>query len=325
MNLDGHWQVAALVMCLLPAGLAGADRVECVNGDVLIGTVVAQDEKVVVLEHDVLGRLELPLDQVTTVTIDTPDGAMPETVPAEVEPPGTPAETPLAETPADAETIKKEIDYWDLAIDLAANTTTGNTDEQTLRFGLTASRITERTRLGIDSSYYWKATDSRTTDNKATLGVRNDWLIPESKWFFFTSGRLDYDQFESWEQRLNFQVGPGYQLIESDDLELDLLGGLGARKEFGSLNDDWKFEGLLGLDLRWQATGRQTVTFNFTYFPTTDADDYRARSTAQWRYALDEDYALSLIIGYLLEYQSIVDPGDEKTDFRFWVGLQFGF
>ena len=67
------------------------------------------------------------------------------------------------------------------------------------------------------------------------------------------------------------------------------------------------------------------MTFNFTYFPTADLNDYRFRSTAQWRYVLDAEFSLSLVIGYLLEYQSIVDPGDEKTDFRIWIGLQFGF
>ena len=221
---------------------------------------------------------------------------------------------------------KTEIDYWDVSVDLSLNATTGNTEEQSLRLGIDASRRTPKARLTLDFSFFWKATDNINTDNKATVGARNNWLLPQSKWFWFAAGRADYDAFESWEQRFNVQTGPGYHFIDTDDLELGGYVGLGVRKEFGSINDDGQLESVIGLDLTWSPTKRQRVTFSFAGFPVVNnIQDNRTRSSAQWRYALDTDFALSLVIGYLWEYQSIVDPGTERSDFRLWIGIQYGF
>lgn len=304
----------AVALCLcLPAGLpAAADTVELKNGDVLKGTIVEQNDDVVVIEHDSLGRIAVPRDQVAELAVGEP--------PADGRPLDEPAEA------VEPEPEKKEIDHWDLTLDLSFTATTGNTEEVNLRFGVNAKRETDATRLGIDFSYYWRTSDSVTTDNKATLGARNDWLIPASKWFWFVAGRADYDQFQSWDYRVNAQGGPGYQFIDKEDLTWSGSGGLGFRKEWGSIDDGLKFEGVLETNLLWNPTERQEISFNFSYFPVmTDIRDYRFRSTALWRYALDADYTLALIIGYLWEYQSIVDPGSKRSDFRFWVGLQYGF
>ena len=34
----------------------------------------------------------------------------------------------------------------------------------------------------------------------------------------FVSGRFDYDEFKSWEYRITGQVGPAYQLIDTEDI-----------------------------------------------------------------------------------------------------------
>ena len=49
--------------------------------------------------------------------------------------------------------------------------------------------------------------------------------------------------------------------------DLDLLAGIGPRKEFGSQDDDWKPEGRLGFDLEWEVTKRQSFDFNSAFFP----------------------------------------------------------
>jgi putative salt-induced outer membrane protein YdiY len=234
------------------------------------------------------------------------------------------------EAPAEGEEAEEEGLPWKLGLDFALNATTGNTEEVTLRFGLNAGYETDKTRLTIDASYFWKATDGSTTDNKFTGGSRHDWLLPDSRWFLFIGGRLDYDDFESWKWRINFQGGPGYRILRKDDhglnMILDAYGGIGARKEFASANDEWKPEAVLGVDYIYHITERMRLDFEFQYFPVLDLiDDYRLRSTATWRYALTNDQNLSLIIGYLVEYQAIADPGKERTDFRIWIGIQYSF
>ncbi|MHC4499357.1 MAG: DUF481 domain-containing protein, partial [Planctomycetota bacterium] len=187
---------------------------------------------------------------------------------------------------------------WSAAIDFSLDTTTGNTEEETTRLGVHIKRRLPRERLGIDASYYYKVSDGDTTDNKFTVGAVHDWLNPGSRWFFFTLGRFDYDEFESWEERANAQVGPGYNLIGTDDMTLNLRAGAGARREWGSENSDTKFEGLAGFDFVWKMTDRQSFDTTFHYYPViSDFDDYRTRATLNWRYLLSKEVNVSLLLG----------------------------
>jgi len=55
----------SVVVCLSALPLsAAADTVELTNGDLLHGTITEQTDQTVVIEHPVLGRVELPIDQV---------------------------------------------------------------------------------------------------------------------------------------------------------------------------------------------------------------------------------------------------------------------
>jgi len=195
---------------------------------------------------------------------------------------------------------------WSFALDFSINTTSGNTNEETTRLGTHIKRTLPRERMTLDGSYYHKKNRGAITDNEFTIGLLKDWLNPGSRWFFFGTSRYDYDEFESWQQRANIQVGPGYNLIESDNVLLNFRVGAGGRKEWGSQNDNLKLEGLAGID--------------FECF-----DDYRTRSSLNWRYKLSKELNLSLLLGLLHEYQSIVNPDRDNSDTRVYTGLQIEF
>lgn len=223
-----------------------------------------------------------------------------------------------------ASKLKKQ--KWSFAVDFSIDTTSGENEESTTRIGAHIKRKLPRERLAVDISYYNKVSDGEVTDNKFTAGAVQDWLNPGSRWFFFGAGRYDFDEFESWEQRANFQLGPGYNLIKSENMLLDLRFGAGGRKEWGSQNNDLKFEGLAGVDFKWKLSEKQTFDASVWYFPVlTDTDDYRTRSTLNWRYRLARELNLSLLVGLLHEFRSIADPGDENDQTRTYVGLQVEF
>ena len=139
--MDGWMALAAAGSVCVAVTPAVADEIKLTNGDVLNGTIVSEDDRVLILDHDLFGRMEIPIGDVIK---------------------------PEPEKP------KTEIDYWDLSLDLSFTATTGNTREVNLRFGVNANRNTDATRLALDFSYYWRTSNSITTDNKATVGARND-------------------------------------------------------------------------------------------------------------------------------------------------------
>jgi len=286
------------------------------GGDIIEGRLVERTDLAIVLEHPTLGRLEIPRERIDSFKVKEPEFKKEEKV-GWIDP-------QLRKLAAKTSRLKEK--GWGASADLSMHSSTGNTQEQSTRFGGHVKRELIDTRSKLDTSYYHKIKEGEITDNKFTLGYLHDWLDPESIWFYFMSGRFDYDEFESWQKRANGQVGPGYHLVETDDLILDIRLGLGARKEWGSQNNNPKFEGLIGADFEWEITDRQIVTFSPHFFPVIgDFDDYRARVAGEWRFLFDKDMNLSFLIGTLYEYQSIVNPEKEHGDLRVYLGLQFGF
>jgi len=306
----------------------------------------------IIVVHDVLGQIKVGEEAIASFGLDEATGeAAAHKKPSTKEKPATKVEAAqIAESekqePNAAAPVKEQKGVWfepefeklntlaarlkkmgwSAAIDFSLDTTTGNTDEETTRLGVHLKRTLRRERLGIDASYYHKTSEGDVSDNKLTVGAVHDWLNPGSRWFFFALGRFDYDEFESWQKRANAQVGPGYNLIGTDDMSLNLRAGAGARKEWGSQNNSVKFEGLAGFDFVWKMTDRQSFDATFYYYPViTDFNDYRTRTALNWRYLLSKEVNVSLLLGVLNEFQSVVDPGLDDTDTRVFLGIQMGF
>lgn len=321
------------------------------GGDTMYGTITVKKDSTITFVHEVLGKLEIAEEQIASVTfvhgVLGPVAVYPNNkVSPAIE--GQAGQKPKQE----AESSKPELNVeaaeniwfeptfdglnatasrlqkkkWSLAMNLSLDTSSGQTDEATFRFGTHLKRALPRERQSMDLSYYNKESRGDTTDNKLTVGFIHDWLNPGSRWFFFTAGRFDYDEFESWERRSNAQTGMGYNLIKADNALLDFRLGAGGRKESGSKNDNLKFEGLTGLDLDWKITKRQSLDASIWFFPIlTDSSDYRTRTSLNWRYRMSEELNMSLMLGLLHEYQSITDPDTSGDDTRVYTGIQVEF
>jgi len=291
-------------------------QVVLADGDAIYGRLIDQNESTIVLEHPNLGRLEIPREQIDSFNVKEPEFKKEEKV-AWFDP-------TLRKLGAKTSRLKEK--GWESAVDFSLDSSSGNTQEQSTRLGSHVKReLPDRITIA-DSSYYYKVKEAEISDNKLTLGLGRDWLLPESAWFYFLHGRFDYDEFESWQQRANAQAGPGYHLIEKDDMTLDVRSGLGMRREWGSINNNPKLEGVIGADFEWKITSKQICKFAPYYYPVVnDFSDYRTRFSGEWRYFFDEDMRLSFLVGTLYEFQSIVDPGKEHADLRVYLGLGYGF
>ena len=292
-------------------------KVELAGGDTIEGKLVERSDYAIILEHPNLGRIEIPRARIDSLKIKEPDFVREDEETGWFDP-------ELRKLAGKTSRLKEK--GWTASVDLSIDTSSGNTDEQATRLGSHVRRKLIDRRTATDLSYYRKVSENDLTDNKLTLGYVRDWLYPKSEWFCFLLGRFDYDEFESWQKRVNAQAGPGYHLFKSDDLNLDIRLGLGPRKEWGSENNNWKAEGLIGADFNWDISQKQRCTFAPYFFPVVgDLDDYRARISGEWRFLFDKDMNLSFLIGTLYEYTSIVDMDKDHGDLRTYLGLRFGF
>ena len=286
------------------------------GGNTIEGKLVIRTNYAIVIEHPTLGRLEIPRQRIDSLKIKEPEFKKEEIVEW--------SDPWLRKLSAKVSRFKEN--GWSSSVDLSLDSSVGNTDEQSTRFGSHIKRELPTRTGAMDLSYYHKIKEGAVSDNKLTLGAGRDWIYPESPWFRFIQGRYDYDEFESWQHRANAQAGPGYHLIKNDDVTLDARLGLGPRKEWGSQNKNVKLEGLLGADFDWKITDRQTLKFSPYFFSVVgDITDNRMRISGEWRFLFDKDMNLSFFVGTLFENQSIVDPGKSHADLRTYLGLRFGF
>lgn len=286
------------------------------GGDIIDGKLIERTDSAIVLKHANLGRLEIPRDRIDSLKVKEPEFKREERAGL--------LEPILRKLSAKTSRLREK--GWNSSVDISLDSSSGNTDEQSLRFGGNLGREGTDTRGKLDTSYYYKVKKGIVTDNKFTLGYLHDWLEPESDWFKFAYGRFDYDEFESWQQRANILVGSGYHLIDSNEIKLDARLGFGPRKEWGSQNDDIKFEGAIGGSIEWTINKKEKLEFASYFIPTFgDLDDYRGRMSGEWRFLFDKDLNLSFLLGAFYEYQSIVDPDKTHGNMRTYVGLHFRF
>lgn len=300
---DSYKPVMVVIICF--QSILCADQIHLRNGDILEGTVKQRDSERVLLEHADLGEIWIPRRRIVKIVQD-------------------PADDPNVPPPGYLGRLKQQ--GWKNTIDLSLDNSFGNTDEQSNRFAYKATRKRDDSDLNIDTSYYHKEKSGRISDNKWTLGGTYRWLKPAKAAYWFGTGRFDYDEFKSWNKRGSLHFGPGYQLYDSNSVTLTADVGMGSRRESGSRNDQWKFEGLTGFTFQWQVTEGQAFDAGATFTPVLDDfDDFRARASLNWRLLVSREANLSLILGLLNEYQSIVDPGIDRNDLRMFAGLQVAF
>lgn len=303
MSTRCFWTAAALGAGL--AAAAGAGDLTLSNGDVLSGRIVEQTADAVVLDHAALGRITIERSRIELLTLNEDERVS----------------LSMLQDDAPAAAPKPE---WKSSIQLALDASFGNTDEQSFRFGFKTDRETERMRTRIRAAYYLSLTDGDRTDNEGFASLQNDWLMPESKWFLWASGRYDYDQFNEWEHRVAVHGGPGYELINRENFKLNLRGGGGVTREWN--REATRPELMVGADFDWKISDRQSLNGDTAvYFDMDDTGEFRSLSSLGWSYKFGDNTNMAFSAGLEHEYQSTNTDPEDKNDLRIFAGLQWDF
>jgi putative salt-induced outer membrane protein YdiY len=286
------------LVCLCTA-IARADTVKLANGDVINGEVVEWAVDHLVLDHEQLGRLRLELDQLALET-------------------GTPPNPGLFRT-----TFMRG---WQRRIDLGLNGKRGTTDTTNITAGLNLDYTDDWKRWRINGRYLFQDSTDGDNDNNGRIDLRRDWLYPGSAWFAFLSGRYQYDQFESWNQRVIAGAGPGYHLVKTPKHVLDALLGANATREFGE-RQQTKWETSLALEYAWEITEGYAFTLRNTYYQETAPNfpEYRNVTASELRLRISKQRSLSLILGIYNEFESETEGDDQPNTLNYYATLGLDF
>lgn len=294
------------------AEAAGADVIKLASGETIIAEIENRTDDVVVVRHELFGRLEIPVASIVADGEASPDDVAPAAMQDEPAP-AAPAEPPEKE--------------WKASVVVAAGGSFGNTDTQNFSASVVASRENAASKTVLDAAYFWGSNNGDRDENKATAGILHDsyrWL--PDPWLVYVGFRYDFDEFRSWDYRIQGSAGVGYRLIRKEDFKLTLRAGAGAVQEFNSDNDDIRPELMFGGDIEWNISEKQTLLFSSYVFPDLDdTGEFRTLSKASWDLLVDEESNMSLYAGVEHEYVSLVDPGRDHNDWTVRSGLKFDF
>lgn len=316
---------------------AEQDRIELTSGDVLLGRIAEESDEQIVLEHPLLGRIELPRARIAEVIPAANVGQEPD---APGERRADFSEHDANEAPADEATtdeapaneeprsllaeLRELLDGWKLQLALGFSDRASNVRSFSVHTRLNANYADSEDRWRINAAYHRSTTDSRTTRNDIRLFLQKDWLLPESSWFFFGQGDYHYDTIKSWDHRLGLHGGVGYDLNELLGVDARLRGGLGFTREFGGVDPKTRPESLLATEFNLQLTEVHSVAGSVQFMPSIDGSGYyRVTTDGNWDIKLTEE--LSLRFGVQHEYDNAVPAGFEKHDRRLTGSLVFQF
>ena len=329
--------LAILATSSLAYAIGEPDTIVLVGGDVLRGTIVAESEAGVTLDHPALGRIEVARARIATVTkaqvvpapaVEPPvaDGAA--VVQPAAEAPAPAAEkVPVAVLPAPAPPPPAKPDgSWKFSLSLGlTGSDSDNTSNWNFRVAGSAKRESEVDRTTITAEYYFQTANSVNTDNNLLVQGLEEFLFRDSKWEAFVQGNYQYDEFQDWEQRAGAYVGPGYRLLEGEPLSLKLRAGAGASYEFPS--SSWTPELLFADELVWTIDERSKLKQGLELYPDIENfGEYRIIVRLDYEIALSEKGDVKGTAGVRDEYDSYVEASQgTSNDLKVYTGVKVDF
>jgi putative salt-induced outer membrane protein YdiY len=295
-------RIAAATVALLglAAAALAADEIVLQSGDTLKGKVIEKNDMHVVLEHPNLGRLDVPMGRVKSVTLEGDKPPVPEP-------------------------------RWVSKLEAGLNGALGNTRSQGFIGGLVSDWKSPRHLWHFETRYFRKEEVGETTQSRFYSILRKDWFFEEgSRYSFFAEGRYDRDQFQQWTQRATAAAGVAYKFIQEEALKVGFKVGGTATKEWGVENpdadDDVRPEALLGVEMNWKIDSTKEFTAQATYFPDlSDTPEYRVLASAGVSYRLNEKGTLSLRGGAEYEYDTHTLEPFKRADIRYFILLVMDF
>jgi putative salt-induced outer membrane protein YdiY len=238
MNREAKAFALAAVMLLATFQLSAADELRLANGDVISGKFVRMQENQVIFQTDYAGEITVDWAQVTHLLTEAPvkvilsDGTLLEgaTQPAEADmlrletaKLEEPTDFKLAEVTAINPEPKPPVKITSRA-NVGVTQERGNSDTDSLRVDGQFVARTEKSRYTISGEVNTEKEKGDTTvENWLAFGDYNYFMT--EKWFLYANTLFEHDKFADLDLRSTIGGGLGYQIFESETLNLSLATG----------------------------------------------------------------------------------------------------
>jgi putative salt-induced outer membrane protein YdiY len=339
-----------ILMCLVlfSCGTAVGDQLTLKNGDRVSGTIIKSDGKTIVFKGELVGELNIALENISEITADKPlyvglaDGR---TVVGTVRSTGGQTEirtsgNVVTVAQGNIQFVRSEdeqkiyektlnpgwFEQWTGGADLGIALTKGNSDTTNVALGMAISRTTLKDKTGLYAAAVYNRDGtsgvSRTVANTIRFGGRYDRDF-NKRWFGYGFSDLERNGLQDLNLRFVVGGGIGYHAIRNERTSLDILGGLAMNREYfdGLDNDRTSAEAQVGQTLSHQFSSRVSLKEQLFFFPNLSRG-------GEYRINFDTSLITDITrrIGWQItlsdRYLSDPPPGFKQNDLLLTTGIR---
>ena len=216
---------------------------------------------------------------------------------------------------------EEEPKLWETSVELGAVFTTGNTEQENVKFRVDSKRTKDVWVNTMHLDTYRASEDGDDTAKKLYTFYRLDYKLTDESSVF---GRLAYedDEFSGFDSQTDLTVGYNRTLLRKETLFITGDVGVGARR-LEVTDGDSSTEALLRLAglLEWNIGENSLFTQALGFEIGEDLTTTRSETALQTIIVGD----LSMKIAVAVKHNSEVPAGKEKTDTESTVTLVYKF
>lgn len=309
-NLLVALAIVATAPVVASAQVASTTTIKLKTGESLTGQFVQRGKNTAVFKSDTVGTVSVPVAQIDSVNGE--------------------AYVPTAEVGVFGSDF---LAGWNRSFDLGLLGQSGGSSES-IAFNtgldfLTGDSITDY-RAAFGARYWLSTNDGDKSQNAFRAYGKYDKYLPNinDRFFVFGWGQYDFDEFQSFYQRISGFGGAGYDFVKKEDYTMSGRAGLGFSQDFGNeLTDDFRFEAMIGVDGKWTIDpNKQYLTYSSYYFPSLeDFADGRIVSTLAYEAVIDHANGIALKAFTEHKYEFRTADDSQHNNWKYGVNLVVKF
>jgi putative salt-induced outer membrane protein YdiY len=194
---------------------------------------------------------------------------------------------------------------WDIGVEFGLNGSEGVNQSLSISSGGHLKRKTRHWKIDSSLSYNKNTSDGVEKQHNGLVDLRVDRRMNNSPWSLYFLHQTLYDEFQAYDLRVSLNSGVGYELFDTETIDIIGRFGTGTSREFGGPDNQWAPEALLGLEYEHALSKMQRLAAKADYYPEWDNfNQYRVVSDVGWEIDLDRPQHLSVKFSVVDRYDS---------------------
>ena len=210
-------------------------------------------------------------------------------------------------------------------VNVGLNKATGNTDTEKFHVDGEIVARTKKNRYTAGGQYNRGEDDGDKTEDNALGYLKYDHFLTE-KLYFYANGLFERDKFKDINLRTTLGPGIGYQVFETEEMNLAFEAGPSyVNTDYDEQDDDDNISGrwAVKFDRYFFDKLFQYYLNNEGYVSLSDTEDVFMFTRTGLRFPVRAGIFLNA--GWEWDWDNTPSPGNDRSDYRYILSLGYGF